>query len=52
MRYVMKKKLFAIGDDFYIKDEDGILQLLIGDPASDTDELVVTAIGEFGHADG
>ena len=23
MRYVMKQKLFSLGDDFYIKDESG-----------------------------
>jgi len=33
-----------------IKDEDGILQLLVDNPVSGADELVATAIGEFGHA--
>ena len=32
-----------------IKDQDGVVQLLVFDPASGTDELVATAIGEFGH---
>lgn len=31
------------------KDEDGILQLLVGEPGSPVDQLVATAIGEFGH---
>ena len=32
-----------------IKDKDGILQLWVGDPSSERDELVATAVGEFGH---
>jgi len=31
------------------KDEDGVLQLLVGEPGSAIDELVATATGEFGH---
>jgi hypothetical protein len=33
-----------------IKDEDGILQLLVTDPVTGTDQLIAEATGEFGHA--
>lgn len=32
-----------------IKDQDGVAQLLVFDPVSRKDELVATAVGEFGH---
>jgi hypothetical protein len=33
-----------------IKDEDGILQLLVTDPVTGTDQLIAEATGEFGLA--
>jgi hypothetical protein len=33
-----------------IKDEDGVLQLLVYDPQTGTDQLIAQATGEFGHA--
>jgi hypothetical protein len=33
-----------------IKDEDGILQLLVADPQNGSDHLIAEATGEFGHA--
>jgi Polysaccharide lyase len=33
-----------------IKNEDGILQLLVTDPQTGHDQLIVEATGEFGHA--
>ena len=33
-----------------IKDEDGVLQLLVCDPQTGTDQLIVEATGEFGNA--
>jgi hypothetical protein len=33
-----------------IKDEDGIVQLLVADPQTGYDQLIAEATGEFGHA--
>jgi hypothetical protein len=33
-----------------IKDEDGIVQLLVADPQTGQDQMVAEATGEFGHA--
>jgi hypothetical protein len=33
-----------------IKDEDGIVQLLVADPQTGNDQLIAEATGEFGHA--
>ena len=33
-----------------IKDEDGIVQLLVADPQTGNDQLIAGATGEFGHA--
>jgi hypothetical protein len=33
-----------------VKDEDGVLQLFVGDPRNGEQRLVATAYGEFGHA--
>jgi hypothetical protein len=33
-----------------IKDEDGILQMLVADPLAGEDQLIAEATGEFGHS--